>query len=705
MSLWFGWGRRTPLVLQAHQAECGLACLAMVAGHHGAEHDLRSVRAAVGATPRGATLAALRAAAERLGLQGRALRCEPAELAQLALPAILHWELKHFVVLVEVGRGTIVVHDPAVGRRRVSATDLDRCFSGVALELAPGPDFEPGQAAQRLAVGALYAGARGLRPALLQLLLLSLGIQTLALAAPWAMQLVMDEVLVARQAALLDLIVVGASLLLLVQTGLGVARALAIEALTVRTSRALRSGLFRHLLGVPLEFFAARHSGDLASRFASLDAINRTLTSAFVEAAIDGLLGVTALLMMLLYAAPIAAVVVATVAAYALSRLAWYGPLRAATEEQIHHGARRQSHFLETLRAVGTLRVFGAEDARAAAQDALDCASLNAGIRGAHLGLIARTCNGVLFGAENLVVLWLGAHAVMEGALTIGMLMAFMSYKASFTGRASALVDRWLEYRMLDLHAERVADLALEPALPRADAVAYSAAPSASLRWEGLGHRYPGGRFLFRQLTHTVAAGRCLAIAGASGCGKTTLARLLLGLIEPIEGTIDLDGRPLRPQRDRPARGGIVAVLQDDALIAGTLLDNLTLDGEAPDLARAERAARLAGIHDDIAALPMGYDTLVGEMGNTLSGGQRQRVMLARALYQEPRVLVLDEATSHLDAARERAIVERLRELPMTRIVIAHRAETLRLADELLVLDAPRATSMPGSDMRAWSPQ
>jgi ATP-binding cassette subfamily B protein RaxB len=321
-------------------------------------------------------------------------------------------------------------------------------------------------------------------------------------------------------------------------------------------------------------------------------------------------------------------------------------------------------------------------------QDDLNCNSLNAGIRGGHLGIAARTANGVVFGVEGLTVLYLGAHAVLDGRMTLGMLMAFMSFKATFTGRVAALVDRWIEFRMLELHAERIGGIALEERLPRQDAAAHAAPGAARIEFAGVGFRYPTGRWLYRGLDQVVEPGRCLAIVGPSGCGKTTLARLVLGLLAPSEGAVWIDEREVVVSCRGEPRRGVTAVLQDDALLAGSIADNIALQDGAPDQIRVEAAARAAAIHDEIMTLPMRYDTLIGEMGNALSGGQRQRVLLARALYFEPRLLVLDEATSHLDPARERSVVEHLRHLPMTRIVIAHRAETIRLADSVLDLGA-----------------
>lgn len=707
IGLELGWRRTTPLVLQAEVSECGLACLAMVAAHHGLVLDLRSLRGRVGAMTRGASLAELARAADLLCLESRALRLEPRELSALARPAILHWDMRHFVVLIGVSGRGITVNDPAAGQRELGWAEVGRRFTGVALECLPGRSFEPADGARRLAVRDLLRGLPALSGQLWRLFAVSLGLQAFALASPWAMQLVLDEVLVARDAALLDVIVLGFGLLLLLQLALGAARSLAVALLTTSLSRTLHLALFRRLLALPLEFMQQRHAGDVASRFGSLDAINKTLTTTFVEGVVDGLLGLTALAMMLAYSPRLSLVVLAALAAYLVARALWFAPLRQATQEQIHHGARRQSHFLETLRVMAPLRLYGAAPERVTAQDAYNCASLNAGLRSARLGVLVRAVNGVLFGVENLLVLWLGAHLVMSNALTVGMLIAFMSYKSSFVARMSGLVDRWFEYRMLDLHAERVADIALEPELPRAGLVSSATSAASTLVVEDLGFRYVRGRHLFRHLHVTLDAGRCLAVSGPSGCGKSTLAKLLLGLLEPSEGSVWIDGRQVRPTRGASAVGAVAAVLQDDALLAGTIADNIALGAAAPEIERVVEAARQAGVHDEIAALPMAYDTLLGESGALLSGGQRQRVLLARALYQRPRLLVLDEATSHLDPARERAVVDRLKELPMTRIVIAHRAETLRLADEVLDLTpfAVGATSPKGFDMRAWGSQ
>lgn len=698
-----GWRRITPLILQSEVAECGLACLAMVAAHHGLLLDLRTLRERVGASPRGASLTMLAAMAGRLGLRGRALRLEPDELDALRLPAILHWNMHHFVVLERVRHDRIEILDPARGAQRIARRELDARFTGVALELEPTLEFKPEQASRTLKVGDLFRDMTGLRGALARLLAISLAVQVLALATPLAMQFVVDEVLVARDRALLDAVIAAGALLLVTQLLLGWVRALAVQSFATRLSRSLHIALFERLVTLPAEFFAQRHSGDIAARFGSLDTIQRTLTTGFVEAVIDGALGIVALAMLWVYSGTLATVACAAVVVYLLLRLAWYGALKRAADEQIHHGARRQTHLLETLRAVPTLRIYGGEDDRVSHQDDLNCNALNAGIRAGHLGIAARIFNGTVFGLESLAILWLGATAVLNGQLTLGMLMAFMSFKSTFTGRVSGLVDRWIEFRMLELHAERVGGIALETPVPRRDAVAHAGTGAARLEFEGVGFRYPQGRWLFRGLDHRLRAGGCLAVVGASGCGKTTLAKLVLGLLAPTEGAVILDGQAVASVCHGAPRHGVTAVMQDDVLLAGSIADNIAFHRDAPDMPRVEQAASAAAIHDEIMALPMRYDTLIGEMGSSLSGGQRQRVLLARALYFEPRLLLLDEATSHLDVARERSVVDHLRNLPMTRIVIAHRAETIRLADEVLDLGAVALSRAPtkGFEMQA----
>lgn len=696
-----GWRRRTPLILQSEVAECGLACLAMVAAHHGLVMDLRTLRERVGCSPRGSSLAMLSSMAGRLGLRGRAVRLETDELGALRLPAILHWEMHHFVVLERVGRSGVDILDPARGARRVNPRELDAAFTGVALELEPDQGFRPADLARRLDLLDLFNDVPGLRGALVKLFGVSLAIQALALAMPLAMQLVVDEVLVAADRALLDAVILGGALLLVTQCVLTVARALAVQAFATRLSRRFHIGLFDHLLALPTEFVAQRNSGDIASRFGSLDTIQRTLTTGFIEAMIDGLMGIVALVMLCLYSSSLAAVASGALMLYVAMRAAWFGALKRALDEQIHHGARRQSHLLETLRTVTTLRVYGAEDGRVAHQDDLNCNALNAGIRAGHLGILARTANAVVFGVEGLVVLYLGAVAVLAGQMTLGMLMAFMSFKTTFTSRVSGLVDRWIEFRMLELHAERVGGIALEAPIPRRDSTAYAAAGAASVEIEGLGFRYPQGRWLFRGIDLTVARGRCLAVVGPSGCGKSSLAKIMLGLLSPTEGAVHIDGRAVEVTRRGEPRHAVTAVLQDDALLAGSIADNIAFRSDTPDMVRVEEVARAAAIHDEIMSMPMRYDTLIGEMGSTLSGGQRQRVLLARALYFEPRLVVLDEATSHLDPARERTVVDQLRGMPMTRIVIAHRAETIRLADEVLDLGALLRAPSKGFGMQA----
>lgn len=695
--------RRAPVVvLQTEAAECGLACLAMVAAAHGDATDLPRLRQRFGISLKGATLAQLMHTARAMRLTARAVKLELPALGQLRLPCVLHWHFNHFVVLQAVGPGGgATLLDPAVGLREVSAAELSAGFTGVALELWPAPDFEPRPAPPRLRLRQLLGPVRGLRRALGQLLLLSLALEVFTLASPFLMQAVLDHVIPSQDTDLLTLLAIGFGLLLLMQQATTAARAWVLMATGSTLNLQWRAGVFSHLLRLPPTYFERRHLGDVVSRFGAVDTIQRTLTTSFVGALLDGLVTVLTLAMMLLYSPALAAVCVGASLLYLLTRWAWYRPLRRATEAELVHAARQHTHFLETVRGVKAIQRSGRHDERCAAWLTLLVEQINAGLHTQKLQLLYQQVHGLLAGLEQLVIVCWGTRMVLDGPFTVGALMAFLAYKTQFTGRVSALIDKVFEYAMLRLQGERLADIVLTPpqappsAVPDAAAAGWAdrAAPpaAASVEWRGVRLRFAEHEpEVLSGVDLRVGAGESVAIVGPSGSGKTTLVNLLLGTLEPTAGVVLVDGRPLGELGLDTLRARTAAVMQDDVLFAGSLSDNIAFLDPQPDAAWVEHCARLAGVHDEIQAMPMRYDTLVGDMGSVLSGGQRQRVLLARALYRRPDILVLDEATSHLDVAKEREVNAAVRALPLTRIVVAHRPETIASADRVVVLQRGR---------------
>ncbi len=676
-------------VLQAQAAECGLACLAMVAAHHGHGCDLAGLRQRFGLSARGASLVQLADIARRMGLAPRPLRLEPDELARLPLPCVLHWDLNHFVVLAGWRRGKARVLDPAFGERRLSPAELGRHFTGVALELLPTQDFTPRAPPPAIGLRQVIGPLRGWRGALAVLLAVSAMLQGFALLAPFLLQWVVDQVLPAADRDLLSVLVTGFALLLGLQVATSLLRGWALLHLGARLSMQWLGSVFAHLLRLPLAWFERRQLGDVVSRLGSVQAIQRTLAAGAVEAVIDGAMAMATLAMMLWYAPALALVSTGAVLAYLALRLALHGGQRGAAEGQLVAAAQQQGHLLESLRGIASLKATGTQGARAVGYSQRLAAQVAADLRVGGFGLGLSAGAQLLFGAERLAVIALGAGRVLEGGFTLGMLMAYLAYKDQFAARTLALVDRVMEFRMLRLHGERLADVVLSPPAP--DEPVHRPPPAGGLRLEGLGFRHAEGEpWVLRGLSLRVHPGECLALTGPSGCGKTTLLKLVAGLLQPEEGRMLLGGEPLPAAGLLAWPGAVGTVLQDDHLFAGTLAENIALGEAEPDPGRIEEAARLAWVHEEIARLPMGYQTLVGDMGGTLSGGQRQRVLLARALYRRPRFLLLDEATSHLDLAAERRVSAAVRALPMTRILVAHRPETLASADRVLTMENGR---------------
>jgi ATP-binding cassette subfamily B protein RaxB len=692
----FSWGQKLPLVFQTEAAECGLACLAMIAGYHGAQVDLLAMRRRFSVSLRGATLGHIIKFAGALDLTGRPLRVELEDLAWLKTPCILHWKMDHFVVLKKVTRKHIFLHDPALGPRRVTFAEASRYFTGVALELTPTPGFVPRDERQPLRLRDLTGRVTGLKRALGQVFLLASALELLSIISPLFLQLTVDKVLAAFDSNLLLTLGIGFMLLIALQSFLSALRSW--TTLYFGTSLKLQwyANLFSHMVRLPVSFFEKRYFGDILSRFDGAEAIQRTLTNNFIETLLDGLISVFMLAVMFLYSRKLALVVILSVLLYLALRNFAYLPLRKAMEEQIMRLSKQQTFLIETLRGIRTIKVLGREDNRKTRWMNLLADTTSAQVATEKLSLIFRAANALIFGLQSVAVVWLGAMLVLGGQFSVGMLFAFVAYQEQFKARITMLVDRLYEFRMLSLQVHRLADVVLEKPEESLASATPADAEDASIAVEHLFFRYSDTEsWLLEDISFRVAPGECVAIVGPSGAGKSTLLKLIAGLLRPQSGDVLVNGHSVCASR-AAVQGKVGFVLQDDSLFAGTVADNIAFSADVADMSRVEECARLACLDDEINAMPMGYNTLIGEMGSALSGGQQQRLLLARALYSRPSILVLDEATSHLDVPTEQRIAAMLATLRMTRIFAAHRPDTVRIADRVISLSrAGKITEEP----------
>ncbi|MEE9395437.1 MAG: peptidase domain-containing ABC transporter [Methylococcales bacterium] len=685
-----------PMILQTEASECGLTCLAMVSAFHGYQTDLASLRSRFQISLKGATLNHLLQIATNLNFHSRSLRVDLSELDQLSLPAVLHWDFNHFVVLKSVTRSKIVVHDPASGVKVLDLKEVSRHFTGVALELAPTQKFEQKIVRNRVRLLQLINGVPAIRRNFVQILLLAVVLQLFSIVSPFFIQLVVDGAIFSEDYDLLTVLGVGFLLLALIQVAVTAVRSWVLMVLGTSMNLHLQSNLFSHLLSLPLPFFEKRHLGDVVSRFGSIDSIQRTLTSGFIEAIVDGFMALLTLIVMFVYSWKLGVIVSSAALLYGLIRLVLYKPLRRGTEEKITHEANQQSKFLETVRGIQGIKLYNHETQRKSVYANLMVQNFNAGIRVQKLEILYRAMNGMLFGIENIAVIWVGGILVLNGGFSIGMLFAFMAYKRQFISRVTGLIEKAVEFRMLSLHLQRISDIALaEPEFR--DDISSIAIQSLRPRIElhNVSFAYTeSDPLVIDRLSLTIEEGESVAIVGSSGCGKTTLIKLMLGLLQPSEGEILVGGSSLSRIGYRNYRDMVGAVMQDDQLLSGSISDNISMFASNLNKERLINCSQLAAVHEDIIAMPMGYNTLIGDMGTVLSGGQKQRILLARALYKQPKILVLDEATSHLDIANERKVNEAVAKLRLTRVIIAHRPQTIASVDRVITLESAEASQL-----------
>lgn len=679
--------RRTlPVIFQTEATECGLACLAMIAGYHGLQTDLLSLRQRFSVSMRGATLGHLVRFAGQMEFSSRPLRLELEDLPYLSTPCILHWDMTHFVVLAKATRTSLVLHDPAMGMRKLSYAEASPHFTGVAMELTPTPAFKPHDESRPLRLRELVGRISGLKKALFQIFALAALLEVLAIFSPLFLQLAVDKVASAYNPGLLPVLGMGFMLLVVLQAVVAGMRSWAT--LYFGTSMKLQwyANIFSHLVRLPVSFFEKRYFGDILSRFESAEAIQRTLTNNFVESLLDGIISISILVVMFIYSRELAALVVITVGLYVLIRNLMYDRLRTRTEEQIINAARQQTHFLETLRGIRTIKVFGREDSRKSRWMNLLVDTTNAQVAAERLSILFKSANTLIFGLQSVAVIWLGITLVLRGSFTTGMLFAFVAYQELFKARMIALVDRGYEFRMLSIQAQRLADIVQARPEPLELELRPGEAQPIAIEVKSLNFRYSeADPWLLKNVDLRIRAGECVAITGPSGAGKSTLLKLMAGLLQPQSGDVIINGHSVCASR-AAVLGKVGFVLQDDSLFAGSISSNIAFASDVPDPERVQTCARLACLDEEIMAMPMGYETLIGEMGSALSGGQQQRLLLARALYQQPSILILDEATSHLDVPTEQRIAAMLAELRITRIFAAHRPDTVAIAGRVFSL-------------------
>jgi ATP-binding cassette subfamily B protein RaxB len=693
----FSFAPKLPVLRQTEAAECGLVCLAMVASFHGLRTDPATIRSRYAASTRGVTLANIVKMAKPLGLSTRAVRLDVANLDRLRLPAVLHWNLDHFVVLRDVTRKGLRIHDPATGERLISWAEVDTAFSGVALELWPSAEFSKGDERRQVSLFDVTGRIGGAVGYLVNLVAIGVLLELLAVLIPFFTQWAMDNVVALGDADLLTLLAAAMTIVLLLQLVFTSFRTWFITYTSSTFSLQWKSSVLAHLMRLPLDWFQARHLGDIVSKFNATDMIANALNTMFVESMFDGVMSFVTLGLMALYSWKLCLIATVIMLLYGGFRALQIMPYRRAIEEQIIARARQESHLMETIRGVRTIKLFLREDGRGTEWLSLAVDETNAAVRSQRLKQLYRAANGLLGSLERVLIFWLGMKAVIEHQLTLGAVTAFIAYKDQFYGRVSSLIDNYIELRLLGTQVERLADIVLTPIEHQDSAMQPERAGALSWSIECVDLRFRYGEFeplLLDGLNLTIAPGESVAIVGPSGCGKTTLINIILGLVTPTGGQVLFGGFPLDRLGPAVVRQHVAAVTQDDILFAGSIAENIAAFDSTIDMQRVCHCAELACLHEDIERMPMGYNTLVGDMGSSLSGGQKQRIHIARALYREPQVLVMDEATSHLDVATETIVSRNIAALGITRIIVAHRPQTISSADRVVKLDRGRSVEL-----------
>ncbi|WP_217210724.1 peptidase domain-containing ABC transporter [Streptomyces sp. AC550_RSS872] len=682
--------RRVPEVRQLSEVECGLACLTMMLNYYGRGTSLSELRTRCGVGRDGLSALEIVKAARDHGMRVRTVSLPRNDLRFIALPAIVHWEFTHFLVVERWSRRYVDVVDPARGRCRLTEDEFDAGFTGVVILLEPGAGFDRRAAVAPRATFRAYA-LQYVRQApwrSLQLLAVSVLLILLGLVLPILTAVVVDQVLPYRMRNVMPVLAIGIVVVFLAQTVATLLREWLLVYLRARIDVSMMLGFVEHLLELPYKYFQQRSTGDLLARAASNAMLRELLSNQLLATVMDSGLVMFYLLLLFWQSPPFGLLTLGVGLLGAVVIMLSNGVITRLSGRELAAFGKSQGYLGEAIVGIGTLKAAGAEAQAFDRWSNLFFDHLNISMRQNYVsGAVASLLGSLpLFG--QLALLWVGATQVLGGSISLGTMVALLALATAFFAPLTSLVDSAQQFQLVSANLDRIRDVT--EAEPEQSRQVPRPAPrlSGQLRMDRVGFRYSqAGPQVLHDVDLTARPGERIALVGLSGSGKSTLGKLLLGLYVPTQGDILYDGVSLRDVNWQELRRQFGVVLQESALFSGSILSNIALSNPSIKRERVVAAAELAAIHDDIMAMPMQYDTFVSEGGSALSGGQRQRLAIARAIAHKPAIIMLDEATSHLDVETERKVAENLRSLACTQIIIAHRLSTIRNADTILVLD------------------
>jgi ABC-type bacteriocin/lantibiotic exporter with double-glycine peptidase domain len=682
--------RRVPVLLQNTVAECGAACLAMVLSFHGHRVSLHELTDRLQVGRDGLTALAIVAGARESGLTAKAFSLEPEDLARIPMPAIVHWEFNHFVVVERWAPDRVDIVDPARGRRRLTAEEFNAGFTGVLLAFEPGPTFRRGRSSaastwRRQFLKNLVMRRRGL---LAQVVLASLLLQALGLVLPLFSQVLVDRVLPMGADTLLGVLGAGILLATVTQFVVGALRSVLLVAVRAGADAELTRGVVSHLVALPYRYFALRGKGDLVTRAGSVAVLREMLTGQILSALLDGPLAIGYLILVFIQDPLFGTCLLGVAVLQIVLLLATSRRVNYLAQQELTAFSATQSQLIQAIGGIETLKASGAEKRAVDQWSKNFTAQLNADIRGGITQGLLEAALGAFRVLAPLGLLWVGAWRALDGDLTLGTLLALNAIAVGALTPLSSLMASMQSLQQAGAHFDRLSDILTSDPEPSEGIEVLRLRGAVELR--NVGFRYdPRAPWTLQGISLKIEPGQKVALVGSSGSGKSTLARLLLALHTPTTGEILYDGVPVSELNLRTLRRQFGVVTQDPSLFTGTIRENIALNDPDASFARIVEAAKTARLDAEIRQMPMGYETMLTE-GAGLSGGQRQRLALARALLSRPKILLLDEATSNLDSESEAAIESHLARLTQTRIVIAHRLSTIRDADLILVVDGGR---------------